>query len=149
MKKIKRTERIERVRAIIIVSEKILLINRIKDNETYWVIPGGRVEAGESHGEALERECVEELGVKIHANGLFMQQPSGKPGIEGQQEFFYLCNIIGGKVGSGQGPEFKQGTQYKGEYIITWVDFKNLSTIDLRPKDLKDRIIKEYLSNKR
>ncbi|MFB9907305.1 (deoxy)nucleoside triphosphate pyrophosphohydrolase [Allokutzneria oryzae] len=30
-----------------------------------WELPGGRVEAGESDTQALARECVEELGVRI------------------------------------------------------------------------------------
>jgi 8-oxo-dGTP diphosphatase len=31
----------------------------------YWEFPGGKMEPGESAGEAAERECLEELGVRV------------------------------------------------------------------------------------
>jgi 8-oxo-dGTP diphosphatase len=130
----------ERVRAIIIDQGKILLINRIKGNGSYWVIPGGAVESGESHAQAIKRECLEELGVKIEAQKLFLQRLGDKPEIEGQREFFYLCNIVDGQIGTGQGPEFQVGTQYKGEYRIKWVDLKNLPEINLKPEEVFNRL---------
>jgi len=134
----------ERVRAVIIYSNKILLINRIKGDDSYWVIPGGAVEQGENHEQAVRRECIEELGIDVKVLRLFLQRIGDKPGTEGQQEFFYLCGIVGGKIGTGQGPELQPGTQYKGEYKISWVDFKNLPYINLKPKEVKDRIIREF-----
>jgi len=138
----------ERVRAIIIDQGKILLINRIKGNNSYWVIPGGAVESGESHEQAVKRECLEELGVKIEAQKLFLQRLGDKPEIEGQQEFFYLCNIIDGQIGTGQGPEFQVGTQYKGEYKIKWVDLKDLPEINLKPEEVKNKIIQQAILDK-
>ena len=135
----------DRVRAVIIDSNKILLINRIKGDDSYWVIPGGKVEEGESHEQAAGRECFEELGISVRVDRLFLQKISDKPGMEGWHEFFYLCSMIGGKVGTGQGPEFQPGTQYKGEYKITWVDLKKLPDINLKPQEVKNRIIREYL----
>ncbi|MDP3052121.1 MAG: NUDIX domain-containing protein [bacterium] len=139
---------IERVRAIIVDSGKILLINRLERDESYWVIPGGGVEQGESREQAVERECLEELGIKVQVKRLFLRRIGDKPGMEGQHEFFYLCSMVGGKVGTGQGPEFQPRTQYKGEYKIGWVDLKKLLDINLKPQEVKNRIIQEYLVNK-
>ncbi len=139
---------IERVRAVIINLNKILLINRVKRENSYWVIPGGGVEQGEGHEHAIKRECLEELGIKIRVRKLFLQRIGDKPGMEGQYEFFYLCDMIGGKIGTGQGPELQPGTQYEGEYKISWVDLKKLPDLNLKPEEVKDKIIQEYLLNK-
>jgi len=138
----------ERVRAIIIDSDKILLINRIKDANSYWVIPGGAVELGETYEQAVKRECLEELGVKIEVQKFFLQRVSDKPEIEGQLEFFYLCRIVDGRVGTGQGPEFQLNTNYKGEYKIKWVDLKNLPNINLKPEEVKNKIIQQTILDK-
>jgi mutator protein MutT len=131
----------KRVRAIIIEQDKILLINRIKGSNSYWVIPGGAVEPGESHEQAVKRECFEELGINIEVQNLFLQRIADKPEAKGQQEFFYLCNIIDGQIGTGQGPEFQVGTQYKGEYRIKWINLKDLPEINLKPEEVKNKII--------
>ena len=138
----------ERVRAIIIDQGKILLINRIKGNDSYWVIPGGAIESDESHEQAVKRECLEELGVRIEVQKLFLQRFGDKQEIEGQQEFFYLCNIIDGRIGTGQGPEFQAGTQYKGEYRIKWVNLKDLPEINLKPEEVKNKIIQQAILDK-
>lgn len=49
------------VRAIIIEEGKILMV---RSNRGYFKLPGGGVEADESHAEALAREVTEETGYK-------------------------------------------------------------------------------------
>lgn len=138
----------ERARAIIIEQDKILLINRIKGNDSYWVIPGGAVESDESHEQAVKRECLEELGVKIEVQKFFLQRLGDKKEIEDQQEFFYLCNIVDGQIGTGQGPEFQAGTRYKGEYRIKWIELKYLPEINLKPEEVKNKIIQQEILNR-
>ena len=131
----------ERVRAIIINANKILLINRIKKNHSYWVIPGGGVEMGEDHQEAINRECFEELGVQVCIGKLFIQRTADMLEIKGQQEFFYFCEIISGVVGTGQGPEFQMGSGNVGEFKVEWVDIEDIGNLDLRPNEIRDEII--------
>lgn len=50
------------VRALVFRGESILLMHNMDGSHIH---PGGRVEAGESHLDALRRELVEEAGVKI------------------------------------------------------------------------------------
>lgn len=133
-----------RARAIIIADGKILLINRIKKDESYWAMPGGGIELGESPEQAIKRECVEELGVRVCVNKLFVKRISDYSKTMGHCEFFYLCDIVDGKVGTGQGPEFQPNTGYEGEHKISWVGLEKLPDINLMPQEVKDKIIKEH-----
>ncbi len=130
----------KRVRAVIIKDGEIILINRVKKGESYWVLPGGGVEANESDEETIKRECKEELGATIRVNKLFFEKTSDKPETLGQLEMYYLCDITHGKVGTGKGPEFQPDTQYEGEYKISWVDLRKLPSLNLLPKEVKDKI---------
>jgi 8-oxo-dGTP diphosphatase len=58
---------IEVVAGIIVQGGRILLAQRpaTKDFPFTWECPGGKVERGESHHEALGRELGEELGIKL------------------------------------------------------------------------------------
>ncbi|MFZ4648731.1 MAG: NUDIX hydrolase [Patescibacteria group bacterium] len=133
-----------RVRAIIIKDNKILLIKRTKEDCVYWVIPGGGVDENETKEEALTRECKEELGVKIEVNDFIIEIISRKIETKGQKEFFYLCSVIGGILGSGKGPEFQKSSSYTGQYNPEWVDIEKILEIDLRPKEIKYLVFEKY-----
>ncbi len=52
-----------RVSAILRRGDRILLVRQEKGGQTYWLLPGGGVNYGESLTEALERELTEECGL--------------------------------------------------------------------------------------
>ncbi len=52
-----------RCRAVIFHGDKLLLIRHPHDT-SYWALPGGHLEWGETAHQCLEREVVEELGVR-------------------------------------------------------------------------------------
>jgi len=128
----------KRVRAVIIKDNKVLTIKRTKPNETYWVIPGGGVEDKETNEEALVREIKEELGIDIKIDKLILELSSKKPETLNQKEHFYLCHIIGGEIGTGKGPEYKEDSKYIGTHDIEWLNIKDLPSFDLRPEDIKE-----------
>ncbi len=134
----------KRVRAIIIKDNKLLTIKRTKPEGTFWVFPGGGVEKGETNEKALIRELKEELGAEILVKNLFLEIDSEKVETFGQREYFYLCEIKGGKLGSGDGPEFQKDSPYIGKYDIEWINANDLKNIDLRPPEVKDLICKKY-----
>lgn len=121
-----------RARAFIIRDDEVLLMNRVKQDEIYWVFPGGALEDGESPAQALQRECMEELGVRIEVGDHIFSHVSEKPEIKGDIEDFYLARIIGGEIGTGTGPEFSP-RHGKGAYKPTWARFRDLASLDVRP----------------
>ena len=127
----------ERVRAIIKKGNKVLTIKRIKSDCTYWVIPGGGVEQGETIEQALVREGKEELGVDLAVKDLVTEIISGKVETEGQIEYFYNAEIIGGRLGTGGGPEYQVDGQYVGGYESEWIQINKLDEYDLRPEEIK------------
>jgi 8-oxo-dGTP diphosphatase len=60
---------IEVVCGILIWNDKILIGKRKLDNKNHpgkWEFPGGKVEVGESHWNAIKREFKEELDIEVH-----------------------------------------------------------------------------------
>jgi 8-oxo-dGTP diphosphatase len=57
------------VGAILLKGDRILVARRAphKSAPGLWEFPGGKVEAGESPSEALEREMFEEMGLRVEA----------------------------------------------------------------------------------
>lgn len=137
----------ESARAIIIEDEKVLLMHRVRHGEEYWVFPGGGIEEGESSIEGLERECFEELGVKVRVNNLFFEKTSLKPEFLGIPELFYNCSIIGGELGTGTGPEWNgRDIEKYGTYALDWVSIGDMKDKTIYPIDLRDKIME---SNKK
>lgn len=137
-----------RVRAIVIKDGLLLTIKRIKNNNTYWVFPGGGIDDGENHQQALIRECKEELGVDVFVGNFFLEHifTQGEYGL--QKEFFYECKIIGGAIGTGNGPEFNLDSNYEGTREIQWNKISDLNELDLRPVEIKNKLLENYKSDK-
>ena len=122
-------------------SSTILAIKRTKPNELFWCCPGGGIDSGETHEEALTRECHEELGIEIKVNKLFAKVVSQKLETKGQMEYFYLCEIISGELGAGKGPEYQKDSGYVGVYNLEWLDLKTLKKLDFRPREVAEMLI--------
>lgn len=58
----------EAVRAVLVDPTGAVLLMRVTEpssSRTWWVTPGGGIDAGEDHAAALRRELVEELGYEL------------------------------------------------------------------------------------
>ena len=88
------------VRAII-ENEKvqILLIRRSHSNygNGFWCLPGGKVDAGETVEESLDREILEEIGIPCSSKEFLFYQDS-LPFEKGKMHcivFYFLCSVSG------------------------------------------------------
>lgn len=120
--------------AVLIEENKVALIKRIREGSIYYVFPGGGIEEGETPEQATVREVYEELGVRIniinHLENVYYY---------GMQHYF-LAEITEGEFGTGKGEEFTDIDRNRGVYKPMWVEVKQLSTIDVRPKKIADKV---------
>lgn len=65
-----------RVAAIIVEDGRILLVRHEKDGQSYWMLPGGGVDYGETLAEALRRELREELNIEAAIGPLMLANDS-------------------------------------------------------------------------
>jgi ADP-ribose pyrophosphatase YjhB (NUDIX family) len=134
----------EVVRAIIVKEESLLTIKRVKNDQTFWVFPGGGVDEGEEYKKALIRECEEELGLEVEVLDLMSEYTFNNETLGEQKEYFYNCNILGGELGTGNGPEYNQtepNSRNKGSYEPVWIKLSELADFNLRPAEIKNELL--------
>jgi ADP-ribose pyrophosphatase YjhB (NUDIX family) len=87
------TQRIS-VRGIVLHEGKLLCVRLQKAAIDYWCLPGGGLEAGESLHDGLNREMIEETGIKpVVANLLYIQQFAADDH-EYLDFFFHITNSL-------------------------------------------------------
>lgn len=132
----------QRVRAIISDGERYLFIRRVVEDREYWVFPGGGVEEDDADlMSALRRECLEELGVEVEVGELFIKTYFELHGEEQEQHIFH-CRIKDGELGTGTGPEYQEGTGYRGSFEIVWVHKSELADKRILPEEVGEELRK-------
>jgi 8-oxo-dGTP pyrophosphatase MutT (NUDIX family) len=123
-------DRPPRVRLLIVVDDQIALIERVRDGHTYYVLPGGGVEPGETFEEAGRREAMEELGVEIAYESEPYDETFG-----GQRYLYYFASIAGGTFGTGEWPDHADRDEDEqaehGSYKAVWMPLSELSQHDI------------------
>jgi 8-oxo-dGTP pyrophosphatase MutT (NUDIX family) len=129
-----------RVRAILITPDGALLtIRRLHPGvPPYWVLPGGGVDPGEGHEEALTRELREELAATADVSSLVYVADLG-----GQVHHFYLARLRSRSPDPADrtGPEFTDPG--RGEYHAEQVPLTEqaLTAINLLPREFAEFLI--------
>lgn len=71
-----------RVAGILVKKGEVLLVKHRRESAEYWVLPGGRVEYGETLCQALVREFHEELSMEVQPGKLsFMNDAAPSDGV--------------------------------------------------------------------
>ncbi|TDD61357.1 NUDIX domain-containing protein [Kribbella antibiotica] len=111
-------------------AEGIAVIERIRAGATYYTLPGGQLEPGETVAEAARRETVEELGVQVKIHGLV-----AVVNFNHQTQHYFLAESIGGEFGTGDGPEMDSPVDSEsGSYRAMWLPPTRYG--ELKPKPI-------------
>lgn len=132
------------VRGIIKTHNGIILIHRIKRKEDgkirdYYVVPGGKMEEGETEEQTVKREIFEEVGIKVKPIKLLLEYNSD---YDDSIQKFYECEYLEGKIGTGTGPEY-YSSEYTGYIMPELIKIDEIRNINLVPEEIKDLIIGE------
>lgn len=68
-----------RVAGLLVREGRILMVEQGREGERYWLLPGGGVRFGETLSDALRREYIEELGVRVGVSKLLAIVESVSP----------------------------------------------------------------------
>ena len=134
------------VRAIVEQDEKILVI---RVNEAgYFHLPGGHVKIGETSQQALVREIKEEAGFEVVINKLVVineQFYSKQESMNHALIFYYLASPLN-KVDAKNFIHMEQDNAKIVKNELCWFSRDELKNIDLRPRMIKDLLIKNELN---
>lgn len=121
-----------RARAIVIRNQHIALIKRQREGRTYYVVPGGGMEAGENPEQTAIRESHEELGLVIAIERLL-----AKVTYHGREQYYFLARVRGGHFGTGLGPEMTgKYPPERGTYTPVWIPLKDIEKTNLFPPSI-------------
>ena len=127
-----------RYQGAIIKDAHILLIRwrDLEPDRSFWVIPGGGREPGESVKECIVREMCEETNLEVEAGRMLLDEPS-HDGAQYMTTRTYRCQVVRGVAGAGHEPEDPRPEGY-GIVEVRWFDLRDEQ--DWEPLLTEDRI---------
>lgn len=116
-----------RMQGLIIQDDSILLIRGYERHTgaSFWVIPGGGLEPGESEEECVIREMLEETGLVVRVESLLIEQEAPADGTSYKRLKSYLCKPVAGDPEPGSEPEDDVNFEIAA---VRWFDLKDTSS---------------------
>ncbi len=132
-----------RVGAVVEHDGALLLVRHRKpDREPYWVLPGGRLEPGETIPECAEREVLEETGLSGRFAGVLYVSEFLREGRH-TVDVTARVEVAPGEAGEatlGGDPEVAEGSEPTLREV-RWVGLEELRGMELLPQPLKARVL--------
>lgn len=121
-----------RAAGLLLQGDSVLLVRHQKGEDTYWLLPGGGVQFGESLEEALHRELLEEACLDAQVGPLVLVNDSIAPdGSRHMVQLVFRCEHVVGEPLVGQDPRVVE-TRYVG--------IDEMNDLELRP-DLRKELV--------
>ncbi len=134
-----------RVTLFIVQDGKILLIDRQRNGRSYYVIPGGGVEAGETLAQAAIREAREETSLDVELGPLLYNR-LWQDGRLQQIEYAFLVSAFHG-VPVLQDPEMLSRQSADNTYRLTWLPIAELNGQPLYPGPIEANFLEKMVSS--
>ena len=130
-----------RVGAVVKRDGRILLVRHQKpDREPYWVLPGGRLEPGETIPECAGRELAEETGLTARFAEVLYVSEFMREGRHTVDVTVRATAAPDEEARLGSDPEVKEGSEQTLKEL-RWVEIPDLQDIELLPTWIRDRIV--------
>jgi len=126
-----KSECIEVIARAIIVHQNKILLCQVR-GESYFFLPGGHVEFGESGEETLRREAKEEFGGSLQSAkflGIVEHQYGKKNKKRHEVNLVYRAKLRGASVKS-----------IEDHIVFAWKDIKELNRAKVLPEELKIKL---------
>jgi 8-oxo-dGTP diphosphatase len=132
-----------RVAAVVEREGALLLVRHQKpDRDPYWVLPGGRLEPGETIPECAGRELAEETGLTAGFSGILYVSEFLREGRHTIDVVARMALQGEGEASLGSDPEVAHGTE-PTLAEIRWVSVEELPEIELLPASIKERLLRD------
>jgi 8-oxo-dGTP pyrophosphatase MutT (NUDIX family) len=121
-----------RYQAAIVRGSEILLIKHREHagGRSYWVLPGGGIEAHETEIDCVRREVFEETNLDVSVTDLLLDEPPFVDNGDPYQRFkTYLCHPLTAEAAPGYEPELDAAAVY-AIVEVAWFHLANETTWD-------------------
>lgn len=132
---------------IVIHNGQLLVMQRERGKDMYFVFPGGKVEANETVEEAVAREIMEEFSIDVEIDKIVYKHYLDHDERGKSEQHFYLCTYISGEPKLGDSNEkaaMERGEKY---YKPQWIDLDKISGIPLYQLEIRDWLLEDIKSD--
>ena len=132
-----------RVAAVVARKGALLLVRHQKpDRDPYWVLPGGRLEPGETIPECASRELAEETGLTARFSGILYVSEFLREGRHTIDVVARMALEGEGEASLGSDPEVAPGNE-PTLTEVRWVSVEELQEIELLPASIQERLLRD------
>ncbi len=127
----------DRAAALIRKGDLILMIFRIREGKEYLILPGGKIEPGETPESAVMREIAEETSIETE----FKQKITEFQTADGRRHYIFLCSYVSGEPKLADGSPEKLENTGMNFFEPRWVTKDEMLQAYVWPQETKPFLI--------